>query len=51
MFDSEFGAELIKLVPAGGATFAQTEQPVGEFAAIISQDGADADRAGAFQIA
>ena len=36
---------------AGGAAFAQTEQAVGEFAAIIGQHRADPQRAGPFQIA
>ena len=51
VLDAEVGAKLIKRVLAGGAAFAQTEQPIGEFAAIIGQHRADADRAGAFQVA
>ena len=51
MFDSEFGAELVELVPAGGASFAQAEQAIGEFLAIVGENCADAYRAGPFQIA
>ncbi len=51
MFDSEFGAELVELVPAGGASFAQAEQAIGEFLAIVGENYADAYRAGPFQIA
>ena len=51
MFDTQIGAELIEFVPAGGAALAQTEQAVGELLAIVGQDGTDADRTGAFEIA
>jgi len=51
MVDAQVGAEQIELVLAGGGAFAQAEQAVGEFLAIIGENGADADRAGAFQVA
>ena len=51
MLDGKGGAKLIERVPAGGAAFAQAEQAVGEFAAIVRKLGADADRTGPFQIA
>ena len=51
MFDAVVGAKQIERVLAGGAAFAQTEQAVGELAAIIGQDGAAPQRAGAFEIA
>ena len=35
---------------AGRGTFAQPEEPIGELLAIVGQDGADADRAGALQV-
>ena len=51
MFDAEFGAEQVELVLAGGASFAQAEQAIGEFLAIVGKYGADADRTDPFQIA
>ena len=51
VFDAEVGAELVELVPAGSFAFAQTEQAVGEFLPVIGQNGADAQRAGPFQVA
>ncbi len=51
VFDAEVCAEPVKLVPAGGLSFAQTEQAVGESLAIIGENGADAQRAGTSQIA
>ena len=51
VFNAEIGAELIELVLAGGLAFAQTEQAVGEFLAVIGQDRPDPDWAGPFQIA
>jgi Mrp family chromosome partitioning ATPase len=51
VFDAEVAAELIELVLASGAAFAQAEQSVGELLAIVGENGADAQRAGALQIA
>ena len=50
MFDVQGGAEPVKLVPARRGTLAQAEQTVGEFLAVVGENGADAQRAGAFQI-
>ena len=51
MLDAQLGAELIELVLACRGAFAQAEEPVGELLAVIGQNGADADRAGALQVA
>ena len=63
VLDAEVGAQLVERVPAGGAAFVQPEQAVGEFLAArhcprtngghgsLGQYGADAYRAGAFEIA
>jgi hypothetical protein len=63
VFDSQFGAELVELVRARRAPLAQAEEAVGERLpprhcrsdqwrsnGSIGQDGADADRASAFQV-
>jgi hypothetical protein len=49
--DAEVAAELIERVLSSGAAFAQAEQSVGELFAIVGENGADAHRPGAFQIA
>ena len=49
VFDAEIGAELVELVPACCGAFAQTEQTVGEFLAVVRKYGADVHRAGPFQ--
>ena len=51
VFDAKISAEVIELVLAGGRRFTQTEQAVGELLAIVGENGADAQRAGTFQIA
>ena len=51
VFDVEVGAQQIKFVLAAGAAFAQTKEAVGELLSVIGQNGADAQRAGAFQVA
>ena len=51
VFDAEVCTEPVELVLACRGALAQTEQAVGEFLAIIGQNGADADRAGPLQIA
>jgi hypothetical protein len=45
VFDAEVGAELIELVLARGRAFAQAEETVGEFLAVIGQNRPDPDRA------
>ena len=49
--DAKFGAELVEIVLASGAAFAQAEQAVGELLAIVGKNGADAKGAGPFQVA
>jgi len=44
-------AQPVKLVLAGGAALAQTEQAVSEFLAIIGENDPDLHRAGFFQVA
>ncbi len=51
VLDAEVNAEQVEFVLAGGGPFAQTEQAVGEFLAIIGQHRPDVDRAGPFQVA
>ena len=51
MLDAQLGAELIELVLACCGAFAQAEEPVGEFLAVVREYGPDADRAGALQVA
>jgi hypothetical protein len=51
VLDARVCAELVELVLAGGNAFAQAEQAVGELLAIVGKHGADAHRAGAFQVA
>jgi|GEM_PF-3116019 len=51
VFDSKVCTEPIELVLAGGNAFAQAEQAVGEFLAVVRKYGADVHRAGAFQVA
>ena len=48
---AQFGTELVELVLAGGAAFAQAERAVGKFLPVIGQDRPDPDWAGPFQIA
>ena len=50
VLDAQFGAERVELVLARRGTFAQAEQAIRELLAVVGQDGADADRAGALQV-
>jgi len=51
VLDAQVTAQFIEFVLPGRAAFAQTEQAVGEFLAIIGEKGPDLHRAGPFQIA
>ena len=51
VLDAEVAAQLVEVVLAGGGPFAQTEETVGELAAIVRENGADLHRAGPFEIA
>ena len=48
VFDVEGGTELVELVHACRGTLAQVEEAVGEFLAIVRDNGADAQRSSAF---
>ena len=50
MLDVQGGAERVELMFASRSTFAQAEEAIGELFSIISEYGADAHRAGAFQV-
>ena len=51
VLDAEVVAEMIELVLASGVAFAKAEQSVGELFAIVGENGADVQKACAFQIA
>ena len=51
MVNPEVAAQQVELVLAGGGPFVQTEQAVGEFAAVVGQHRANPHRAGPFEIA
>ena len=50
MADVESCAQRVDLMLAGRSALAQTEEPIGEFLAVIGQNGADAQRASTFQV-
>ena len=51
MLNFECRAELVKLLLSCRDTLAQAEEAVGDLLPVVSQNGADTDRAGAFQCA
>ena len=50
VFDAQLGAEQVEQVRARGCALAQAEEAIRELLAVIGQDGADAERAGALQV-
>ena len=51
MVDLEGCAQRVELVRAGRGALAQTEETIGELFSIVSQNCADAQRAGTLQVA
>ena len=51
VFDAQLGAKLVELVLARRGALAQAEEAIGELLPVIGQNGADAYRAGALQVA
>ena len=51
VLDAEVGAERVEFMLTRRGTLAQAEQAIGELLAVICENGADADRAGALKVA
>jgi hypothetical protein len=51
VFEAQLGAELVERGRARRGALAQAEEAVGELFFVVRENGADADRAGALQVA